>query len=412
MPVDLAELGRRLREARANCYKNQDEVAKALQLPRAAIIQIENGERSVTLEQLSTLARIYNRQISEFLAEQPEELLVALLRAAPDLESMERIEAEIMRHVTICRSGADLEHLLGLPVRTGPPAYDLRAPMGPGEAIEQGHYLARQERLRLGLGDNPIADLADLIAATGIWASGSVFPDALSGVFMRQRSIGMVVLVNYRHPRVRKRFSYAHEYAHALLDRDHTATISMERNRSELMEVRANAFAAAFLLPSSGVRAFLRSRRKGLQSKQETVVYDPSIEHADEPFRTTVRTAPGSQKIAYQDVAALAHLYGTSYQAATYRLKGLGLVNERELKELLDKQEIGREYLKTLHFEEDLELADKDPRGGDRELIGQVVDLAIEAYRRDLISRDRIMELGNTLGIGGRKLVTLADAAK
>jgi Zn-dependent peptidase ImmA (M78 family)/transcriptional regulator with XRE-family HTH domain len=416
MPIDFPAIGKRLKEARVNCDLSQEEVAKGLKIPRVSVVQIENGERQVTIDQLGAFAKLFRRPLSEFFIEQPEEMLVAILRAAPELESRELIEAEIMRHVTICSRGAELEQLLDIPARTGPPAYSLLAPMNAGEAVEQGLHLARQERLRLGLGDNPIPDMADLISATGIWATGAVFPEILSGMFLRHRSIGMVILVNFRHARVRKRFSYAHEYAHALLDRDQTATISFERNRTDLLEVRANAFAAGFLLPSAGVRSFLRSRRKGLQSKLESVVYDPFIEHDDdEPVRAITRTVAGSQTIAYQDVASLAHLYGTSYQAAAYRLKGLGHINERDLKELLDKQAFGREYSKTLRFDKDNEDGvdnEKDPREGDRELIGQIVDLTIEAYRRGLLSRDRISELGNTLGIGGRRLVTLADAAK
>lgn len=412
MAVDLAVLGRRLKDARTNCELSQDAVAKELRLPRATIIAIESGERPVTLEQLDALARLYRRPASEFVAEQAEDLLVALLRASPEIEDLEQVESEIMRHVAICRAATELERLLGLPVRMGPPAYDLPAPSSVGEAIDQGNYLARQERLRLGLTDNPISDLADLISATGIWASGSKFPDGMSGVFLRSQSIGMVILVNYHHPRVRKRFSYAHEYAHALFDRDHTATISTQRNRSQLVEVRANAFAAAFLLPPGGVRRFLWSRRKGLQSRTDTLVYDPSIEHADEPVRATLRTAPGSQKISYQDVASLAHHYGASYQAGAYRLKGLGFINDRELKELLDKQDVGLEYLQMLDFYDDLEGVDDSPMRADRELVSQVVDLAIEAYRREQVTSERLLELGPTLGIPGRKLAKLAEAAR
>lgn len=412
MPVDLIDVGRRLREARTNRDLSQDDVAKALNLPRAAVIQIENGERPVTIEQLNAFERLYRRPASEFVAERAEDLLVALLRATPGVDDQQQLETEIMRHVAICRAGTELERLLDLPVRTGPPAYDLPAPTNTAEAIDQGNHLARQERLRLGLGDNPVADMSDLISCTGIWASGSVFPNHMSGVFLRHESIGMVILVNYDHARARKRFSYAHEYAHALLDREHTATISTQRNRTELLEVRANAFAAAFLLPSGGIRTLLRARRKGLQSRSEAIVYDPSIEAQDKPVRTTIRTAPGSQKISYQDVATIAHHYGASYAAAGYRLKSLGLVNERELRELLEKEQVGRQYLELLLYYDDIEGVDRNPRRGDRELISQVVDLAIETYRRANIGADRLLELGTILGIGGRKLVELAEAAK
>jgi Zn-dependent peptidase ImmA (M78 family)/transcriptional regulator with XRE-family HTH domain len=411
MPVDLATVGTRLREARTNRGLSQEQAADVLGVTRAVLLQVEAGQRPITVSELDRYAVLYGRPVAEFVTEEPEELLVTLLRAAPECQDAEQIEAEILRHVSICRAGADLQRILGLSVRSGPPAYDLSAPASAGEAVEQGGYAARQERQRLGLGDNPIADLPELISSTGIWVSGSEFPDEMSGLFLRHPSIGMAVLVNHRHPKARKRFSYAHEYAHALLDRTHSATVSSQRNRTDLVEVRANAFAAAFLMPSDGVRRYLTARRKGLQSRMELLVYDPSAGRRDDFVKAMRRAEPGSQKITYQEVAILAHHFGVSYQAAAYRLKGLGAINDRELRELLDREEIGRDYLTTLALNDDMESIESDPRNRDRELISQVADLAIEAFRRQHVKKDKLIELGRTLGISGRKLVELAEAA-
>ena len=127
--------------------------------------------------------------------------------------------------------------------------------------------MAEAERRRIGLGYGPIADMADLITTQGVWASGvRGLPNEMSGIFLRHSSIGLVILVNYDHPRSRKRFSYAHEYAHALLDRKTTsAIVSSKENSQEFIERRANAFAAAFLLPAEGVRWFLELLEKGEQ---------------------------------------------------------------------------------------------------------------------------------------------------
>lgn len=408
MALELTTIGNRLRAARANCNKTQDEAAKALGIGRTAIIAIENGDRPPTLEELHAFARLYGRPVAEFLDEKPEDVLVALLRATPELLDGDQAQREIMRHVAICRAGADLERLMGTNVRRAPPAYDLPAPTSVVEALDQGDIVARQERQRLGIGDNPISDMADLLTSTGIWASGSQLPGEMSGLFLRHPSIGMVVLVNYNHGRARKRFSYAHEFGHALLDRSDTATVSTQRNRTELREVRANAFAAAFLLPAAGVRRFLAGRGKGVHSRMETVVYDPGLESQDEPVRATHRPSPGSQKVGYQDVSALAHAFGTSYQAAAYRIKTLGIISERELADCLEKKDLGWKYLKILGLYEDIEGEDK--QRPDRELVTQVVDLAMEAFRRDQITADRLIELGTTLGLGGRKLAELAEA--
>ncbi len=48
----------------------------------------------------------------------------------------------------------------------------------------------------------------------------------------------------------------------------------------------------------------------------------------------------------------------------------------------------------------------------DRELRGEIAHLAIEAYRRDEISRGRILELSRTLGIDGDILLRLAEATR
>jgi len=197
-------------------------------------------------------------------------------------------------------------------------------------AVEQGQNVADGERQRLGLGHNPIADVADLILTQGIWASGAVLPQEMSGLYLRHSSFGMVILVNYHHARARKRFSYAHEYAHALLDRSQHMTVSTVSNRSDFLEVRANAFAAAFLLPSDGVWSFLEQRQKAGPSRQEEVVYDLLGEETGDmtDVKAHKRSSPGSQKVTYQDVAALSYHFRVSYQAACYRLKGINAINK------------------------------------------------------------------------------------
>ena len=48
----------------------------------------------------------------------------------------------------------------------------------------------------------------------------------------------------------------------------------------------------------------------------------------------------------------------------------------------------------------------------DRELRSEIAHLAIEAYRREEISRGRVLELSKTLRIAGDTLLNLAEAAR
>ena len=396
--MDGEELGRRLRAAREARGHSQQAIAGALGLPRTAITQMEAGNRSVMTLELTKLAELYLYPVSHFLQETAQEenddVLLALLRVAPGLETDPAIHDEVARCVRLCREGVSLERVLGKSSRSGPPKYEVRVPRSSWEAVAQGEQTAAQERQRLGIGYAPIADVSELIASQGIWASGVGLPAAMSGVFLCHPSIGFSILVNSSHPRGRKRFSYAHEYAHALLDRERSVAISNTGNSLQVVERRANAFAAAFLMPRNGVYEALRSLDKGLPSRQEQTVFDvASGGHLDAEFRSPAR----SQRINYKDIAILAHRFGVSYQAALYRLKSLRHISHAECRELLKQEDLGRQLLRELGMLRDVEELEAQ-QYRDRELRSEIAHLAIEAYRREEISRGRILEISKSLG--------------
>ena len=64
----------------------------------------------------------------------------------------------------------------------------------------------------------------------------------------------------------------AHEYAHALLDRK--VSVTKRENSDELIEKRANAFSAAFLMPRLGLEETLAALSKGFPSRRTHVVFD------------------------------------------------------------------------------------------------------------------------------------------
>jgi Zn-dependent peptidase ImmA (M78 family) len=269
--------------------------------------------------------------------------------------------------------------------------------------------VAAEERKRLGLGDAPIHALADLLSNQGVWVASVDLPNDMSGMFLRHTSLGMVILVNHNHPRPRKRFSYAHEYAHALMDRNRPAIISTRENSKDRSETRANAFAAGLLMPEAGVRSFLTSLDKGQPSRQSQLVYDLA---GDGGFEATGRTAPGSQKIVYQDVASLARYFGVSYQASVFRLQALSLVSQSEREALIEQEELGNSYLRLLHFRQAIDTPEEGPdkdAGQNQELVSQVVYLAIEAFRREEISKGRLLDLSKKLQVPGKELLVLAQ---
>ena len=145
----------------------------------------------------------------------------------------------------------------------------------------------------------PVRHLAKLAGAS--LKSGSL-PEDLSGFLLRQAA-GVVIGVNQDHIEARQRFTIAHEIGHLLLhpDRsyvDHQVIPTYFRdNRSSradtLVEIQANQFAADLLMP----RRFL-----------ERVAGRAGLDIGDEDA-----------------VQRVAHRFGVSPQALTYRLINLEL---------------------------------------------------------------------------------------
>ena len=417
MAIDIVSLGKRLKEARENRAVTQATAAEALGIPRTAMVQMEAGNRSISTLELARLAELYERPIAEFFSEGPLsgapgcDPILALHRVTDSFKDHPDVQRQIARCVEICHEGADLEHLLGKKARSGPPFYDLPEPRNAMEAVRQGSGVAVQERSRLGLGDAPFHALPDILSNQGVWAASVELPDDMSGLFLRHSSTGLVILVNRNHPRPRKRFSYAHEYAHALLDRNRIAIVSTKENSKDRSETRANSFAAALLMPEGGVRSYLASLDKGLPSRQTQLVYDLA---GDGGVEASARSAPGSQTIGYQDVASLARYFGVSYQAAAFRLQALNIVNQSERESLIGQEEFGNRYLKMLKFQQATDRREEDEPQEDsqkKELVSQVAYLAIEAFRREEISKGRLLDLSKKLEISGKELLALAQGA-
>ncbi len=194
--------------------------------------------------------------------------------------------------------------------------------------------------------------------------------------------------MNAQHVAWRRRFSFAHEYCHGLLDRDQQGAISRTSERDTLPEVRANTFAAAFLMPADGVAAFLQGLAKGKPSRLRAEVYDEEA-----ALQAQARPAPGSQDIQLYDVVLLAHHFGASRISVLYRLKNLKYLTEPEFASLQIHEESGHGKVMARL----LGLPEPD-EGGDG-IRARIMTLALEAFRRGEITRRKLDELARLAGL-------------
>jgi len=404
--IDPTQLGGRLRSAREQRGLSQQAVAEALSLQRTAITNIETGNRSVSTLELARLAALYRCKAADFFEPEVPEAPIVRLRAAYQGEFSAEHEAAIERVRALCCEGAALRSMLEPEFGDSLPDYG-KPVRSSHEAIEHGAEIAREERRRLGLGNAPLANIAAMISNQGVWVAAHALPKDLSGLFMKGSAMGMVVLINSTHSLVRRRFSYAHEYAHALCDRAEDVRVS--QGGDDFVEKRANSFASSFLMPEEGVKEQLRRLDKGQPSRQEEAIYDVAFD----TWKTVeIRPPAGSQVITYQDVAIIARYFGVSYEAAVWRLKNLGCIGGQDTKQLIEKIDEGRRFMELLQFQEAVsesalqkEKHDKD----EQELRNQIIWLALEAYRREEISQGLLRELAGKLETSAENLLEFAE---
>src|SRR5262245_31474721 len=106
--MNQAELGLRLRQARENCGLSQQVAADTIGAPRTTITHIEAGNRTVSSLELTKLARLYDRPLTWFLEDAPQndDLVVVLHRVASNLADDPEINRHVMRCIALCREGA------------------------------------------------------------------------------------------------------------------------------------------------------------------------------------------------------------------------------------------------------------------------------------------------------------------
>ena len=388
MAIDREELGRRLRQSREASAMTQDEVARHLDVSRSTVAQIELGNRTVSGIELSRLAYLFGKDLRALVADDApasEDALVALFRHHPDLSTQEDVREALRRCVALGRELTGLERLLDIDRDMATvAAYPLPQPRTRWDAIQQGDRVAQEERRRLGLGLTSLPDVSELLEGQDVRTAQVSLPEDVSGLTLIAPAIGFLIVVNREHHVLRRRFSYAHEYCHVLVDRAHRGLVSRGQDRDELREVRANAFAASFLMPAEAVRQFMHASGKGRPSRMEAEVFDERSS-----IRARARAVPGSQQIQLYDVVQMAHHFRVSRTAACYRLRSTRLLTAGELDMLLRQETTGH----GRKLEQLLGIPQPDHQALRNQFRNRFVGLALEALRREEISRAKLVEV-------------------
>ncbi|HZD38725.1 MAG TPA: helix-turn-helix transcriptional regulator [Actinomycetes bacterium] len=288
--------GQRLERARRVAGLSRAQVATALAVRRVDVARIEHGRRRVSALELGKLARLYRKPSARCLLEPAGAPPIRYFRSDPRVD--ERDLAVVEEAGDWLAYYAWLERCALGAQRYEFPTY----PLPSGHATEQGERLAAEERSRVGLGDaEPVRSMVALLEREGVKLAVHAFhPKSQAfGCFLFSEELGPCVILNRERPPAERRFAAAHAYAHLLADQeDVSGGVCGPFRAHELDELRASAFAAAFLLPPDGVAAALGDLDTATQ-------------------------------VTAERVTALSHAFGASYPTVVARLADLDWIDAR-----------------------------------------------------------------------------------
>jgi len=369
--LDPQLLGKRLALARKRRGLTQEAVAQELGLSRPTFIAIEKGQRVPSNEELVKLAQIYGRSLHELVRpDMPAVELQPHLRAIISTQPEEAAEVEtaLGELEQLASDYRGLERMMKAPLLTNYPP-EIPIPTR-GNIEEWAEDAAIRERSRLGLGDQPVRALRDLLEAEGgvrifYWA----LPSTVSGLYAYSVESGPCILVNRKHPPERRRATIAHEYGHFLTERYKPGVNYLHGPaRKPASERFVEAFGMAFLMPRTGVRR-----------------------HVAETIRSS-----GDFQVA--DLCRVAQFFFVSVQAMALRLEQLKLISEGSYEYLLERG------FKPHAARSELALdahSDFDSSFPTRYLV-----LALRALDEELITEGQLVRFLRTDRVEARRLVS------
>lgn len=255
-----------LARARSESGLGQEDVANAMGVSRAMVSYWEAGSRVPNDRQLAVLSRLLRSPIAVLVgAEEPTpapDVAAMLLRGA-DQEVPDDATPGVREFVEFLDAYAELADATKFRIRGM-----RQSPFVSGAGFESGddaRRKAEEVRAYLQVGLGPIGDIDGLCELLGVTVYraplGEDLARTVSGAFYAHPTVGFSILVNLDMTPGRRRFTVAHELAHALFHSESKYIVSTAGKPPR--ERFADAFAGEFLMPTEGVRRVMEEQGFG-----------------------------------------------------------------------------------------------------------------------------------------------------
>lgn len=292
MPNEEEALQNRVRSLMQDAGMNQTQLAEAIGITKPKLSLSLSGDRRFSTFELAAIAELFHTTVDHLVSgKQPS---TAALAARDDSHRSSAWDVAVKRAEVLDETEAALNDL-GID-QVISPLLNWQRPTLTGRAIGDGPTLA--DAACTLLADDFRADMPSAIeAAFGIHVTAQALGSGFDGLSWRSADCRIIV-INTDVAWSRQRFTLAHELGHHLAGDVDTEGLLVDADvmstHHRIPEMRANAFAAALLMPEQEIR------------ERVTDTVTPSL------------------------FASLIGVFLVSSDALAWRLKSLGLANDAE----------------------------------------------------------------------------------
>ena len=414
----MNELSHRLRALRIESGMSQSEVGRQVGLSRSAVTQIESGNREVTADELVRFSTTFGHSPVSLLSgiergtgesvEEMDGMLANIRRTLPGQGfDLSELRTNLDRLIELSRQLTETESALGVAVY-GPQAFAFRgtSPRTHWEAAHQGYAVAEEERQRLDLGSAPLRDVPETLATLRVRISRLALPESVSCVYLHTPETGALVIVNRNSSPEERRFWMVHGFAHLLFEPERRWLVCSRDEMNRRHEVRANAFAGRFLMPTRGVERYLHSIGRDTMGSSLGGVLEVFSDRAAVPkdksrVRVNGRARRGSREFNAFELSQVADYFGVTRSLAAHVLGNLRFLSDNARDRLIDMANAG-EIDRILNL-------GRSARDGQESVafISRLLVLATEARRRGALSANRVEQIAGLSGLDDAERVRL-----
>jgi Zn-dependent peptidase ImmA (M78 family)/transcriptional regulator with XRE-family HTH domain len=245
------EIGARVKSLLEDHGVPRHEVSELLDIDPSGLSRALNGERMFKAREIALIAERLGISTSVILEGAPSgssNMAVAARRSTNDRTTIERA----MERVELFTSLAEIADSKSVP------DFGWISVPTDGPAWRQGQELADQVLRRAGLDSEPLPRLMHELAALleqriGIQVSLEALGPGLDGLSICNDRFKLAMVSTSTAP-ARQRWTLAHEIAHLVLNDTQNLLVDETVWNKTPQETRANAFAAAFLMPADLLR--------------------------------------------------------------------------------------------------------------------------------------------------------------